>query len=170
MFSAQDSCGYGCSVGVSLPRTLLTSIWHIKPLKTVEAGPLNSLGKSADGMSSPGGEETGEGELKTNLSEREHLSFRLAGFNPRNPRFLFSLRTDRHPKSTLSPVCERLIRVENGPGQTSPPTCHRPKIRPENKGIQPFTNRHKPKNPARERLRVHLLCEIVHQSKYPPIH
>ncbi len=40
-----------------------------------------------------------------------------------------------HPKSTL-------IKVENGLS----PTCHRPKIRPENKGIKPNTNRHRPKN------------------------
>jgi hypothetical protein len=48
-----------------------------------------------------------------------------------------------HPTSTLSPVCERLIRVENSRVPTFPPTCHQPKIRPENKGIKPFTNRRK---------------------------
>jgi hypothetical protein len=51
-----------------------------------------------------------------------------------------------HPKSTVDLGCEGLIKVENGLVQTSPPTCHRPKIRPENKGIKPITNRHKPKN------------------------
>jgi len=49
-----------------------------------------------------------------------------------------SLGLHPHPKSTLRSVCERLIRVEND----LPPTGHRPKIRPENKGIKPITNRH----------------------------
>ena len=57
----------------------------------------------------------------------------------KNPR---SSADNSNPKSTLSPVCERLIRVEN----KLVPTCHRPKNRPENKGIKPITNRHKPKN------------------------
>ena len=41
---------------------------------------------------------------------------------------------NNHPKSTPRSVCERLIRVEN----SFVPTCHRPKIRPENKGIKPL--------------------------------
>jgi hypothetical protein len=91
MFSAQNTYGHGCSVGVSSPKVVCSS-------------------------------------------------FPLAGSNPRNPWFQFSFGFHPHPKSILSPVCERLIRVENG----RVPTCHRPKNRPENKGIKPITNRHKP--------------------------
>jgi hypothetical protein len=50
-----------------------------------------------------------------------------------------------HPKSTLSPVCEGLIRVENG---LAPP-IHRPvtdqKSGPKIRGYKPISNRHKPK-------------------------
>jgi hypothetical protein len=74
-----------------------------------------------------------------------------------------------HPKSTLGSLCGWLIRVEN----SLSPTCYRPIIRPENKGIKPFTNRHKPKNRASGRSRVHHPCEScnppIHQSKYPLI-
>jgi hypothetical protein len=58
-----------------------------------------------------------------------------------------------HPKSTLAnPTstvdlgCEPLIKVENGLRPPLPPTRRRSIIRPENKGIQPKSNRHKPKN------------------------
>ena len=68
--------------------------------------------------------------------------------------------THPHRKSTLSSVCERLIRVEND----LPPTCHRLKIRPKNKGIQPFTNRHKPKTPASGCSRAHRHCEPCNLS------
>src|SRR6202042_635314 len=37
--------------------------------------------------------------------------------------------------------CETLTKVDTN----LPPTRHKPKIRPENKGIKPNTNRHRPK-------------------------
>ena len=54
--------------------------------------------------------------------------------------------THPHPKSTVDLEFEPLIRVENGLLPPLPPTCYRPIIRPENKGIKPKSNRHKPKN------------------------
>jgi hypothetical protein len=47
-----------------------------------------------------------------------------------------------HPKSTVDLEYEPLIKVENDLS----PAFHKPKIRPENKGIQSKSNRHKPKN------------------------
>src|ERR1700727_2863983 len=41
--------------------------------------------------------------------------------------------------------CEPLIKVENGPRTPLSPTCYKPLIRPENKGIKPKSNRHRPK-------------------------
>ena len=41
--------------------------------------------------------------------------------------------------------CEPLIKVENGPRTPLSPTCYKPLIRPENKGIKPNANRHRPK-------------------------
>jgi hypothetical protein len=60
--------------------------------------------------------------------------------------FLSSHGLHPHPKSTLGSVCEGFIRVENG----LVPASHKPKNRPENKGIKPFTNRHKPKSDRRK--------------------
>jgi len=57
--------------------------------------------------------------------------------------------TNPHPKSTVDLGCEELIRVENGLRAPLSPTCHRPIIWPENKGIKPKSNRHKPKNLSR---------------------
>ncbi len=51
-----------------------------------------------------------------------------------------------HPKSTVDLGCEPLIRVENGLRSPLSPTRHKPIIRPENKGIKPKSNRHRPKN------------------------
>jgi hypothetical protein len=68
------------------------------------------------------------------------------------------------PKSTPDSVCERLIRVENG----LIPAFHRPKIRPENKGIKPFTNRHKPKSPAAALVDVGNLLRMLLLSKSTP--
>jgi hypothetical protein len=50
--------------------------------------------------------------------------------------------THPHPKSTVDIRRKPLIKVEN----SLSPTCYRPIIRPENKGIQLKSNRHKPKN------------------------
>src|ERR1700744_4190248 len=50
-----------------------------------------------------------------------------------------------HPKSTVDLGCEPLIKVENGLISTPPQTSYKPIIRPENKGIKPKSNRHKPK-------------------------
>jgi hypothetical protein len=47
-----------------------------------------------------------------------------------------------HPKSTVDLGCEPLIKVEN----SLSPALYKPLIRPENKGIQSISNRHKPKN------------------------
>ena len=47
--------------------------------------------------------------------------------------------------STLT-LNQPLIKVEHGLISPLSPTCYKPKIRPENKGIKPNTNRHKPKN------------------------
>jgi hypothetical protein len=63
-----------------------------------------------------------------------------------------SLGLPPYPKSTLSSVCEGLIRVENNLVPTRVPTSHRPQIRPENKGIKPKSNRHQPKNLSRRPL------------------
>ncbi len=49
-----------------------------------------------------------------------------------------------NPKSTLG--CERLIKGENGLRPPLSATRHKPIIRPENKGIKPKSNRHRPKN------------------------
>jgi hypothetical protein len=51
-----------------------------------------------------------------------------------------------HPKSTVDLGCEGLIKFENGLRPHLSPTCYRPIIRPENKGIKPNSNRYKPKN------------------------
>ena len=72
--------------------------------------------------------------------------------NPIRPIPLHYPPTNLHPKSTFayskSTVnlgCEPLIKVENGLRPPLPPTRHKPIIRPENKGIKPKSNRHKPK-------------------------
>ncbi len=82
----------------------------------------------------------------------------LAGGNtPDN--FPFALRPGGSPESTVvyrpirpirrirpilrrDPRCKPLIKIKNGLS----PIFYKPKIRPENKGIKPITNRHKPKN------------------------
>jgi hypothetical protein len=53
--------------------------------------------------------------------------------------------TPAHTKSTVDLGHEPLIRVENRLVSHPSPTCHKPIIRPENKGIRPKSNRHKPK-------------------------
>ena len=50
-----------------------------------------------------------------------------------------------HPKPTVDLGCEPLIRVENGLISLLSPTCYKPIIRPENIGIWPKSNRHRPK-------------------------
>jgi hypothetical protein len=50
-----------------------------------------------------------------------------------------------HPKSTLDLSCEGLIKVENGLRPPLSPTRYQLIIRPENKGIKPKSNRHRPK-------------------------
>ena len=53
-----------------------------------------------------------------------------------------------YPIRPISPIpsghSAPLIKVENGLGSTPSPTFHKPKIKPENKGIKPKSNRHKP--------------------------
>jgi hypothetical protein len=51
-----------------------------------------------------------------------------------------------HPKSTVDLGHEPLIRVDHTLISPLSPTCYRPIIRLENKGIKPKSNRHKPKN------------------------
>ena len=48
-----------------------------------------------------------------------------------------------HPKSIVG--CEPLIKIENGLRPPLSPTSYKPIISPENKGIKPKSNRHKPK-------------------------
>jgi hypothetical protein len=50
-----------------------------------------------------------------------------------------------HAKSTIDSEREPLIKVDSNLPPPLSPTCYRPIIRPENKGIKPITNRHKPK-------------------------
>jgi hypothetical protein len=65
------------------------------------------------------------------------------------PGFNVSMRhpqTNPHPKSTVDLGCEGLIWGKNGLRPHFSPTCYRPIIRPENKGIKPNSDRYKPKN------------------------
>jgi len=57
-----------------------------------------------------------------------------------------------YPKSTVDLGCKGLIKVENDLVQTCPQTDHKLKIRAENKGIKPKSNRHQPKNLSRRPL------------------
>ncbi len=61
-------------------------------------------------------------------------------------RPLSRIRPIPHPKSTVDLGHEPLMRVENGLRTPLSPTAYKPIIRPENKGIKPKSNRHKPKN------------------------
>ncbi len=111
----------------------------ISPM-TVVAEPLKLACGSIGGMSSPGREETGEREQKTDLKV----------FHP-NPK-----PTSTHPKSTVDLGYKGLIRVESSLTSHPAPTCYRPIIRPENRGIRPKSNRHKPKtiSPVADRVAV----------------
>ena len=57
------------------------------------------------------------------------------------PTHSHSKSTLAHPKSTVDLGCEPLIKVEN----SLLPALYKPLIRPENKGIQSISNRHRPK-------------------------
>ncbi len=70
-----------------------------------------------------------------------------------------------HPKSTLALGCEGLIKVENGLRPHLSPTCYRPIIRPENKGIKPNSNRYKPKNLIMSRYAKRLPARVWPSAK-----
>ena len=78
---------------------------------------------------------------------------------------LSSSNLHSHPKSTFGSICERLIRVEN----ELLPTSHRPKIRPENKGIKPITNRHKPKKFISGRCPQRMVVRKGHCDVHPSV-
>lgn len=76
-----------------------------------------------------------------------HLAFSHSGGVPENVfghpiSPIRPIRLIPHPKSTIDLGREPLIKVNT----TLSPTRHKPIIRPENKGIKPITNLHKPKN------------------------
>ena len=73
---------------------------------------------------------------------------------PPHPKSTFT-----NPKSTIDLGYKPLIRVENRLVSYPSPACHKPIIRPENKGIKPKSNRHKPKEyPSRPLIQRENAC------------
>jgi hypothetical protein len=165
MVNARHSHGHACGCYTTLGRPRMTGL----------AEPSNSSCESIVGMSSPGGEETGEGELQTDsvflptshaLTENPNgvqssspglprTAAATTGGTLKNPtanceaarsaKFIrgHPIRPIRpiHPILPRHPSYKPWIKVEN----SLSPTHHKPIIRPENKGTQSNTNRHKPK-------------------------
>jgi hypothetical protein len=91
---------------------------------------------------------TREARIKTtdNSLKIQNSTLKIQRCFPRSQTISNPKSTRACPKSTVDLSCEPLIKVENSLRSSLSPTRHKPIIRPENKGIRPKSNRHRPKN------------------------
>jgi hypothetical protein len=81
-------------------------------------------------------------KITANFSKIQNSTLKIQHCFPHPPTHPHPKSTLTHPKSTVDLRCGPLIKVENSLKPPLSPTCYRPLIRPENKGIKPKSNRH----------------------------
>ena len=123
------------------------------------AGDLSRLGSGERNLSRQSGTKAVRPSERARTSQRRGEGELYGNHLPAHQKFLSTLGTHMlaviqspnpqstlaHPKSIVDSGSEPLIRVENSLVSHRSQACYKPIIRPENKGIKPKSNRHRPK-------------------------